>query len=109
MRAQVRAPVLVIVQDASCIFASSLGEALVLRDRVLQDMVRLGWFVGLVKSLVVSAQKVLYLGFEFASSPVPHMMVPTRPIVAALHCMHVVVEFSAGAVAAGIRRSWGRS
>lgn len=76
--------------------ASSLGEAVALRDKVLQDMVRLGWFVGLVKSLLVPAQKVLYLGFEFASSPVPHVMVPARRIVAALHCIEEIQRMASG-------------
>ncbi len=83
--------------DNFIFFASSLGKAVALHDRLLQDMVRLGWFVGLVKSVLLPAQRVLYLGWvEFASSPVPHVIMPARRIVVALHCIEEIQRLASG-------------
>ena len=45
---------------------------------------------GIGEELLVPAQKGLYLGIEFTSSPVPHVMVPERRVVAALHCIEEI-------------------
>ena len=66
--------------DDFIFFAASLEEALTLRDKVLLDMARFGWHISLSKSLLIPAQRVLYLGFEFCSVPVCHVLVPLSKI-----------------------------
>lgn len=70
--------------DDFIFFASSYEAALKLRDQVLLDMARFGWHISLSKSHLHPAQRVLYLGFEFCSVPVCHVMVPSSKVQALL-------------------------
>ena len=67
--------------DDFIFFASSMEEALQLRDTVLQDMASFGWHISLPKSYLVPAQRILYLGFEFCSIPVCCVFVPASKVV----------------------------
>lgn len=79
--------------DDFIFFATSMSNAVALRDLVLHEMVTLGWFVGLQKSsLLVLAQRVVYLGFEFCSAPQPYVAVPPRRITAALTLVNSIIQ-----------------
>ena len=52
------------------IFADrSRQAAVLLRDRVLRDMIWFGWFPSFIKSLLDPGQLAGYIGFEFVSAP----------------------------------------
>ena len=62
--------------------AATLEEALALRDKVLSDMVRFGWFISFTKSLLQPGQLAPYIGFEYLTVPQPIVRVPHRKIFA---------------------------
>ena len=62
--------------------AATLQEALALRDKVLSDMVRFGWFISFTKSLLQPGQLAAYIGFEYLTVPEPIVRVPWRKIAA---------------------------
>ena len=70
--------------DDFLFLAASLAEALAMRDRVLRDMIRFGWYVSFTKSLLQPGQSAAYIGFEFISSPQPIVRVPARKVAAVL-------------------------
>ena len=55
-----------------------------LRDRVLADMRRLGWYPNLEKSQLQPSQRVTYLGYELCSAPCPFVQVPSHKVRACL-------------------------
>lgn len=66
--------------DDFIFFARSREEAEGLRDRVLADMERLGWYVNIPKSQLAPAQRVTYLGYELCSTPHPFLQVPAQKV-----------------------------
>lgn len=68
--------------DDFIFFAASMAAALELRDRVLRDMAMFGWHISLSKSRLHPAQRVLFLGFDFCSVPMCHVMVPASKLQA---------------------------
>ena len=60
--------------------AATREEALRLRDQVLRDMIRFGWFISFSKSLLEPGQLAAYIGFEFITLSQPIVRVPARKI-----------------------------
>ena len=78
--------------DDFIFFAASMEEALQLRDQVLRDMAMFGWHISLSKSCLTPAQRVLYLGFEFCSTPVCCVFVPTSKITSLRGLLHRAIS-----------------
>lgn len=68
--------------DDFIFFAHSLEEAIRLRTRVLADMTALGWFLSPAKCMLRPGTRLIYLGYEFCSLPVPHLRVPHAKVMA---------------------------
>lgn len=62
--------------DDFVFFASSLEEALGIRDLVLDDLRRMGWRVSVEKSLLKPGQIIVHLGFVLCSVPCVSVAVP---------------------------------
>ena len=72
--------------------AASFAEAVALRDRVLADMVRFGWHVSLVKSLLQPGQLAAYIGFEYITVPQPIVRIPARKITTVITLISAVMQ-----------------
>jgi len=68
--------------DDFIFFAHTLEEAVALRARVLADMTAAGWFLSPAKCMLKPGTRVVYLGYEFCSLPVPHLRVPHHKVMA---------------------------
>ena len=77
--------------------AATREEALQLRDQLLRDMVRYGWFVSFSKSLLGPGQLAACIGFEFIITPRLVIRVPDRKVNKVLsHVSRVLHLHAAG-------------
>lgn len=78
--------------DDFIFFAPSLDEALRIREVVLRDLSRLGWFLSPKKSMLRPGTAVRYLGMVLCSAPVPHVRVPQDKVQHLCESMRQIVR-----------------